>query len=76
MLARCLDSAAELVDDFAAARNESFSHASMDYCLWLDADDVIEPDLENHRRYGTLKACFEECYTALLKTYDDLAAWK
>ena len=28
-------------DDFAAARNESFSHASMDYCLWLDADDVL-----------------------------------
>ena len=64
VLARCLDSAAELVDeivivdtgstdrtreiaarytdkifdflwrdDFAAARNESFSHAVMDYCL-------------------------------------------
>ena len=28
-------------DDFAAARNESFSHASMDYCLWLDADDIL-----------------------------------
>ena len=43
---------------------------------FIKVDDVIEPDLENHRRYGTLKACFEECYTALLKTYDDLAAWK
>ena len=28
-------------DDFAAARNASFSHASMDYCMWLDADDVL-----------------------------------
>lgn len=28
-------------DDFSAARNYSFSKASMDYCLWLDADDVI-----------------------------------
>lgn len=28
-------------DDFAAARNESFAHASMDYCMWLDADDMI-----------------------------------
>ena len=28
-------------DDFAAARNESFAHASMDYCMWLDADDVL-----------------------------------
>ena len=81
VLARCLDSAAELVDeivivdtgstdstweiaarytdkifdfpwqdDFAAARNESFSHATMDYCLWLDADDVLlEEDQEKFR---------------------------
>ena len=76
VLARCLESAAGLVeeiiivdtgstdqtreiaarytdrifyfpwrDDFAAARNEAFSHAAMEYCLWLDADDVLlEPD--------------------------------
>ncbi|MDC7289098.1 glycosyltransferase family 2 protein [Blautia schinkii] len=31
-------------DDFAAARNFSFSKASMDYCMWLDADDVIDPE--------------------------------
>ncbi len=38
-------------DDFAAARNFSFSKASMEYCLWLDADDVIEPeDREKFRR--------------------------
>ena len=30
------------IDDFAAARNASFDHATMEYCLWLDADDVIE----------------------------------
>ncbi len=30
-------------DDFASARNESFSKASMDYCMWLDADDILEP---------------------------------
>lgn len=30
-------------DDFAAARNFSFSKAQMDYCMWLDADDVILP---------------------------------
>ena len=28
------------IDDFAAARNFSFSKASCDYCMWLDADDV------------------------------------
>lgn len=30
------------VDDFAAARNASFSHATGDFILWLDADDVLE----------------------------------
>ena len=30
-------------DDFASARNYSFSKASKDYILWLDADDVILP---------------------------------
>lgn len=31
------------VDDFSAARNFSFSKATMDYILWLDADDVLLP---------------------------------
>lgn len=30
-------------DDFAKARNYSFSKASMDYIMWLDADDIISP---------------------------------
>ncbi len=29
-------------DDFSDARNYSFSKASMDYCMWMDADDIIE----------------------------------
>jgi len=33
------------IDDFAAARNFAFSRGSMDYLLWLDADDLLlEPD--------------------------------
>lgn len=28
-------------DNFSDARNFAFSKASMDYCLWMDADDVI-----------------------------------
>jgi glycosyltransferase involved in cell wall biosynthesis len=32
------------IDDFAAARNYSFSHAKMEYILWLDADDVLLED--------------------------------
>lgn len=34
-------------DDFAQARNFSFSKAGMEYCMWLDADDVLlDPDRE------------------------------
>lgn len=28
-------------DDFAAARNYAFSQATMEYTLWLDADDIL-----------------------------------
>lgn len=31
----------EWKDDFAAARNYAFSKASMQYCMWMDADDVL-----------------------------------
>ena len=35
------------IDDFAKARNYSFSKATKDYILWLDADDVIlEKDIK------------------------------
>ncbi|WP_159888299.1 glycosyltransferase family 2 protein [Paenibacillus puerhi] len=30
------------IDDFAAARNYSFSQATQEYILWLDADDEVE----------------------------------
>ncbi len=29
------------IDDFAAARNFSFSKAGMDFAMWLDADDIF-----------------------------------
>ena len=32
------------IDDFAAARNFSFSKATKDFILWLDADDVFEEE--------------------------------
>lgn len=41
------------VDDFAAARNYAFSKATMDYCMWLDGDDVVE--LEDQKRFLSLK---------------------
>ena len=32
------------INDFAAARNFSFEHCTGDFILWLDADDVINPE--------------------------------
>jgi glycosyltransferase involved in cell wall biosynthesis len=34
----------EWIDDFSAARNYSYSLATMDYQMWLDADDVLPPE--------------------------------
>lgn len=41
-------------DDFSAARNYAFSKAAMDFCMWLDADDVIE-----ERERGSFQALKE-----------------
>ena len=32
------------IDDFSAARNFSFSKATMEFAMWLDADDVLLPE--------------------------------
>lgn len=40
-------------NDFSAARNFSFSKASMDYIYTADADEVL--DYENHKRFVYLK---------------------
>lgn len=34
-------------DDFAKARNYSFSKATCDYCMWLDADDILQVEDQN-----------------------------
>ncbi len=44
-------------DNFARARNASFSKASGDYILWLDADDVVTP--KNAARLLRLKERLE-----------------
>lgn len=43
----------EWIHDFAAARNFSVSKATMDYVMWLDADDIITP--QNRKNLLQLK---------------------
>lgn len=50
----------EWIDDFAAARNYAFSKATMDYQMWLDADDIV--DGRNIERLLELKKNLEVGY--------------
>lgn len=43
----------EWIDDFAAARNDAFSHCTSDWIIWLDADDVITE--ANQQKFLSLK---------------------
>lgn len=45
------------IDDFSRARNYSFSRASCDYQMWLDADDIISPD--DQKRILKLKSSLD-----------------
>ena len=99
VLARCLESAADLVDeiiivdtgstdgtreiaerftnrvcgftwedDFAAARNFAFSLAEKDYCMWLDADDVL---LEKDRAaFREMKASLDPSVNVVMARYN------
>ncbi|BBF41672.1 glycosyl transferase, group 2 family protein [Lachnospiraceae bacterium KM106-2] len=56
------------IDDFSAARNESFRHATMDYLLWLDADDIIKK--EDLDKLIALKKEFPTEYECVMFDYD------
>ena len=56
------------VDDFSKARNYSFEHATMDYILWLDADDVLlEPDREKLKQ---LKETLDQSVDGFMMKYN------
>ena len=58
----------EWIDDFSAARNYSFSKASMDYCMWLDADDMLAP--EARAALCALKATLDPSVAVVMMKYD------
>lgn len=57
-------------DDFAAARNYSFSLASCDLVMWLDADDIISE--VNAKKIAALKNCndFDVAYLKYVAAFD------
>lgn len=54
-------------DDFADARNTSFSYAAKPYILWLDADDVLDP--EEAEKLCALKARLDGSVDAVMLPY-------
>lgn len=57
----------EWCNDFAKARNYSFSHATKDYILWLDADDILpEKDVE---KLKNLKCTLNESIDSVTMIY-------
>lgn len=55
-------------DDFSLARNFSFSKATKDYILWLDADDVI--DSENKIRFLNIKETLPQDVDGVVLPYN------
>ena len=55
------------INDFSAARNFAFSHATMDYILWLDADDILL--IEELNKFKTLKNSLDVSIDAVSMIY-------
>lgn len=56
------------IDDFAAARNAAFAKASCDWCMWLDADDILtEP---NRQAFAQLKAGLSPAVDVVMMRYN------
>lgn len=56
------------IDDFSAARNYSFSQATMDYIFWLDADDVVKDS--DRLKLLELKQHLNDSMDVVLMKYD------
>lgn len=58
----------EWIDDFSAARNYSYSKATKDYILWMDADDVIYE--EDRQKFIVLKQTLDESIDSVTMKYN------
>jgi glycosyltransferase involved in cell wall biosynthesis len=59
------------IDDFAAARNESLSHATGEWILYLDADERLQPGQEQKLRQ-LLSQCNANAYNVWIEGSADL----
>ena len=57
----------EWCDDFSAARNFSFSKATSDYIMWLDADDIIAK--QDIQKLLELKSSLDFCTDVVMMKY-------
>lgn len=57
----------EWIDDFAKARNFSFSKATKDYIMWLDADDILLE--EDVNKLINLKSNFDTTIDSVTMNY-------
>jgi glycosyltransferase involved in cell wall biosynthesis len=58
----------EWIDDFSAARNYSYSKATKDYILWLDADDVLYE--EDRKKFKELKETLDTTIDSVTMKYN------
>lgn len=56
------------VNDFSAARNYAFSLANKEYCLWLDADDVVLED--DYNNFKSLKENLSNDVSVVMMKYN------
>ena len=57
----------EWINDFSAARNYSFSKATKEYIMWLDADDIINE--ENRQKILDLKETLDKEIDVVIMDY-------
>jgi glycosyltransferase involved in cell wall biosynthesis len=57
----------EWIDDFAAARNFAFQQATMEYIMWLDADDVLKE--EDLKKLIALKTVLDRSVDSVTMVY-------
>ncbi|WP_313133904.1 glycosyltransferase [Anaerocolumna sp.] len=56
------------IDDFSAARNYAYSFATMDYIMWVDADDVIL--VEDLQKFMDLKHTLDTYVDVVMMKYN------